>query len=77
MGSGSLSFQFIALPVLFRSVSDICCILINKVLDVKPLVPYLSEYANSLTNNAVKSDHPSKIVPFKFYPSTLTTKLTL
>ena len=31
---------------------------INKVLDVKPLIPYLSEYANSLTNslNAKKDD---------------------
>ena len=26
------------------------CIIFNKVLDAKPLIPYLSEYANSLTN---------------------------
>ena len=26
-------------------------ILLYKVLDVKPIVPYLSEYANSLTND--------------------------
>ena len=28
--------------------------LINKVLDVKPLVPYLSAYANSLNNNSIQ-----------------------
>ena len=33
------------------STDDNIEFLINKLLDVKTLVPYLSEYANSLTNN--------------------------
>ena len=45
--NGTLPFPFVTYYFSYALWNSVTY---NKVLDVKPLVPFLSEYANSLTN---------------------------